>query len=93
MYHDADEVSLHEKAREAIQRGTLPARRSDRAFGGPGSGALCALCHRAVMRQMTELELQFDSCDDIPRTDALKFHHTCFAAWVTERDKILGMSP
>jgi hypothetical protein len=34
-----DEPRLREQAREAIEKGKLPARRPDRAWGGPGVGA------------------------------------------------------
>jgi hypothetical protein len=42
-------------------------------MGGPGTGAFCALCHTALMRHMTELELHFDHVtDDIPQTSSFK---------------------
>ena len=39
MEDQANEESLVEKARAAIQAGNLPARRPDRTFAGPGSGS------------------------------------------------------
>jgi hypothetical protein len=89
MYHDdTDDASLRKKASEAIDTGALPSRKQDRTMGGPGSGAFCALCHKALMWHMTEVELHFDDVvDDIPRTGSLKLHHRCFAAWVIEREK------
>jgi hypothetical protein len=73
MYQDTDEPSLRQQARAAIQSGSLPSRRQDRTMGGPGTGAFCALCHTALMRHMTELELHFDHVtDDIPQTSSFK---------------------
>src|SRR5678816_2376603 len=53
-----DEVSLREKAREAIRSGKLPARKPSRMFGGTGSEKPCALCGDIVPRDQPELEME-----------------------------------
>ena len=77
-----DEPILREKAREAIRSGKLPARRSDRMFGGPGSGHRCALCGKPLPREEMEIELEFNQRDGL---DQYHLHHRCYAAWEFER--------
>jgi hypothetical protein len=81
-----DEPILREQAREAIRRGKLPARRSDRMFGGPASGQRCAVCRKPLPREEVEIELEFNQRDGL---DQYHFHHRCYAAWEFERTKDL----
>jgi len=80
-----DEPALREQAQAAVRGGRLPARRHDRLWGGPGTGAVCVLCHRRIGREENELEMEFDR--DRPGTDRYFIHPGCFAAWEFERMK------
>jgi hypothetical protein len=53
-----DQSVLHEKAAAAVLSGRLPARRPERTWGGPGTGAACAVCDLPVAK--TELEHEFE---------------------------------
>ena len=79
-----DESTLRRWAREALQSGSLPVRRPDRLWGGPGTGEVCALCREPVPREETAFELEFtrDSGATINRS----LHFRCFAAWEFERE-------
>jgi hypothetical protein len=85
-----DELILRDKAREAIRSGKLPAKKPDRTFGGPSSGAVCALCGDAIPRQQAELEIEFDSYGVMPGSAHYHLHPRCFAAWEFERTKVEG---
>ncbi len=52
-----DESILRDKAREAVEQRTIPNRPPDRLWGGPGVGAPCAVCDRAVEKAEMELEI------------------------------------
>ena len=54
----ADEAVLAQKARDAICNGALPARTANRTFGGPGNGAICAVCGEPVTSNQMELEIE-----------------------------------
>lgn len=83
----ADEASLAAKAREAIRSGALPARPANRTFGGPGSGATCAVCGEPVTRNQMELEIEFNRHGTAPGLDRYHLHPKCFSAWELERKK------
>lgn len=83
----AEESVLREIAREAIRSGKIPTRAADRVEGGPGSGAVCAICGDRIRRLTTELELDFNR-HATPGTDKFFLHHRCFAAWEFERTKV-----
>ena len=83
-----DEPILREKARDAIRSGRLPARRSDRMWGGPGMSASCSVCGEPVRRDQMEFELQFERDDAGPSLDSHHFHVRCFAAWEFERIQV-----
>lgn len=73
-----DDHSLREKARELIQTGKLPGRAPDNLFGGPGTGATCAICGTSTNRSEMEFEIEFDD----PRTsnsDSYLVHQRCFS--------------
>lgn len=73
-----DDHSLREKARELIKTGKLPSRAPDSLFGGPGTGAKCAICGASTNLSEMELEIEFDD----PRTsnsDSYFVHQRCFS--------------
>ncbi len=82
-----DEARLREQAREAIQNGKLPARAPDRMWGGPGVGAACSVCEKAVIKDELEFEIQFSRNGSNPGLDKFHVHIRCFAAWEFERNK------
>lgn len=82
----ADENVLRARAREAMKSGDLPEQPPDRMWGGPGSGASCAVCGKIVGPKEVEFELQFSSSGGAgPLT--YHVHARCFAAWELERRK------
>jgi hypothetical protein len=81
----SDEDTLREKARAVIEDGKLPGRRPDRAWGGPGVGALCTICDLAVRPTEMEFEIEFARDGDNPGLDKYHVHIRCFAAWEFER--------
>jgi hypothetical protein len=80
-----DDNTLHEKARRAIQAGTLPARWPESTWGGPGVGVECAICGEVVKHDEVELETEFAGDGDNPDVDKRHFHVHCFAVWKSER--------
>jgi hypothetical protein len=92
MPDEFDEVALREKARAAIQSGTLPARLADRRYGGAGTGAFCAVCGAPVTREQPEIEIEFNRQGVTPGLDRYHLHRRCLAAWEIERTKIEGTS-
>lgn len=83
----SDETALREKARVAIEKGTIPTTAPDRVWGGPGIGASCAICDSSVRTSEMELEMQFARDGGAPRLDACRVHIACFAAWEFERSR------
>ena len=79
-----DESVLRARAREAMKSGNLPDHRPERMWGGPGSGAPCAVCGETVDKDGVELELQFTSDGGFDTTN-YHVHAPCFAAWELER--------
>lgn len=57
----SDERVPRHRAREAMKTCKLPEGRPERIWGGPGSGAMCAVCGQIVGKEETEFELQFGS--------------------------------
>ena len=80
-----DESGLREKARAAVRNGKIPSRTPDRTWGGPGVGAMCAICDLPVERTEMEFEIQFARDGDNPGLDKFHVHIRCFAAWEFER--------
>src|SRR5690349_14320735 len=80
-----DEITLRQKAREAIQSERIPNRPPDRMWGGPGAGADCVICGRQLGREDMGFDVEFIRSDG---GGALSFplHVRCFAAWELERD-------
>ncbi len=82
----SEESTLRQKAREAIEAGRLPSRHPERTWGGPGSGARCAICGECVRSDEMEFELEFARAElDEPAPEYLHVHIRCFAAWEFER--------
>jgi hypothetical protein len=81
-----DEARLREQARATIQHRKLPSRQPDATWGGPGVGAVCAVCERPVTKQEMEFEIEFEH-DGAPDLDKFHVHIRCFAAWEFERSK------
>jgi len=80
----ADEAALAAKARDAIRAGRRPAQPASRTFGGPGTGAICAVCGEPVTRSQMELEIEFNRHGTAPGLDRYHLHTKCFAAWEAE---------
>ena len=80
-----DEQVLRGLARKVIRDGKLPNRHPDRTWGGPGVGALCAVCELPVTRQQLEFEIQFAHDGGDPGLDKYHVHTRCFAVWELER--------
>jgi hypothetical protein len=83
-----DEPRLRDQAREAVKIGKLPARAPDRTWGGPGIGAACAVCDKAIEKDQLEFEIEFTRAADFPGLDTFHVHLRCFAAWEFERTKV-----
>jgi hypothetical protein len=80
-----DDGVLSQKARDAMRRGVLPRRSPDRMWGGPGSGARCAVCSQPITPDEVGYEVEFHDRSGQPeRTESM--HVVCFAAWDRERD-------
>lgn len=56
-------------------------------LGGPGGGAVCAVCELAVKKNEMEFEIEFvhDSGNPDAGLDKYHVHIRCFAAWEFER--------
>ena len=75
---------LRARARQAMKIGSLPEHRPERIWGGPGSGAPCAVCGKDIGREEVEFELQFSS-DAHLGSGNYEVHVKCFEAWELER--------
>jgi hypothetical protein len=73
---------LRRKARAAIRAGLLPKQQQVSVWGGPGSGATCAVCGTAVLEDGLGFELEFR--DAAGRLELRYVHIPCFAAWDVE---------
>ena len=56
-------------------------------FGGPGTGATCAVCGEPATRSQMELEIEFNRHGATPGLDRYHLHTKCFTAWELERKK------
>jgi hypothetical protein len=65
-------------------------KKPDHTFGGPSSGAVCAVCGDAIPRQQIELEIEFNSHGVMPGSAHYHLHPRRFAAWELERTKVEG---
>ena len=72
------------KIRAMIQAGSLPNRKADATYGGPGCGATCPVCGQVVTAADVEMELEFrDRAGG--RVDTYHLHGKCHAYWDFER--------
>jgi hypothetical protein len=85
-----DELLLREQARYAVRTGTLPTRKPDRTFGGPGSNVACAVCREPIPQNQMEFEIEFNRHGTAPGLDRYYLHPRCYAAWEFERTKVAG---
>ena len=84
------EGALRQKARTAIRAGMLPRDHQVSTWGGPGSGATCAVCGDPVPRDGLGFELEFRDADG--RVEVRHVHIPCFAAWDAECSDFLQVS-
>jgi hypothetical protein len=83
----SEEDFLRRKARAAIHAGMLPGRNHVSVWGGPGSGASCAVCGSTVPADGLGFELEFR--DAMGRLELRYVHIPCFAAWDLECRSLL----
>jgi hypothetical protein len=76
-----DEPVLRDQARTAMHSGRLPSCPPERMWGGPGSGACCAVCGQALKQDEVEIELQFPPDHDGRALCNRHLHIGCFKAW------------
>jgi hypothetical protein len=88
-----DELVLREHARQALEQSKMPNRAPDRVWGGPGVGAPCTICSRAVSRDEMEFEVQFELDGGSPQMAVYHVHVRCFSAWELVRSKVDGHPP
>jgi hypothetical protein len=81
------EDHLRRQARAAIHAGMLPREHQVSVWGGPGSGASCAVCGSSVARDGHGFELEFR--DARGRLERRYVHIPCFAAWDLECRSLL----
>lgn len=84
----SDDDTLREKARRVVRAGTVPNRRPDHTWGGPGGGVRCVICNEAVGHDDVELEIEFAGDDDEAGPGVYRAHPRCFAIWETERHNL-----
>ena len=80
---------LRAKARSAIEAGQLPHRQAEGVWGGPGSGACCAVCASAISPDGLGFELEFTPDGDGARAELRHFHVRCYEAWEIESQQFL----
>jgi hypothetical protein len=81
---------LREKVRGMMAAGELPNRAPEHIWGGPGSGARCAICDAALERDGVELEIQFIG-DNGPGPGTHRVHVACFSIFEFERQELSGL--
>jgi len=85
-----DEQILRERAQTAIRAGTLPVKRPDRTWTGPGIGFPCAVCAQLVRHHDRETQMQFEHVGRVPGLDTFHLDLRCFAMWELERRRAPG---
>jgi hypothetical protein len=79
-----DDGSLREKARVAIQAGSLPNRLPDRVWGGPATAGRCAICGEP-MRAHEGVEFEIVFSGDRPGVDkSCCVHPQCLTVFERE---------
>lgn len=79
-----DDRFLQEKAREALRTGKFPNRAPDQLWGGPGTGAECAVCGRTTTHAEVEVEIEFSRPQPVGSTSYL-LHLRCYSILELER--------
>lgn len=83
-----DDHYLRETAREVVRAGKLPGRAPDRVWGGPGTGAQCAICGVPTTPAEVELELEFNY-DDRPGHHSYLVHQRCYSVLKLEHQNLV----
>ena len=73
----------NEPRREMNEGARLPQRPPDRVWGGPSTGATCALCGAKTTGDETEMEIEYDL--NSSETKTFHLHARCF--FVLERGR------
>jgi hypothetical protein len=83
----SDESHLQAKVREAMETGTLPKRSPDELWGGPATGARCAVCDAPTRPGEIELEFAFTR---EPKSGRARYHAhpRCFSIFSRELKNI-----
>jgi hypothetical protein len=79
MSATSSETDLRRAARNRIASGRLPRYVPERAWGGKGTGRLCALCDDSIPSD--EMEIEVESWIDDEDLQAFQFHVGCHSAW------------
>lgn len=85
----SDNGSMHDGIDRAKGTGELPRRTPDKLWGGPSTGALCAICGIPTSSGSVELELEFAADDDGAATTH-RVHPHCFSLFTVEIDRSGG---
>jgi hypothetical protein len=76
-----NDTILRERVTLLIQQGKLPSQLPQRAWGGPGVNATCAVCDRPIPKTELELEVEFVRGPGAPGLDVFHVHTKCYAVW------------
>jgi hypothetical protein len=85
----SDDGPLKAQVREAMEAGTLPKRFPDELWGGPATGAPCAVC--GTLTAPDDVELEFTFTRD-PQQSKYIAHPRCFAIFTRELEELLGQT-
>jgi hypothetical protein len=80
----SEDNHLREKARAIIRDGGLPNRSPNQVWGGPGTGARCAICGSLTTHDEVELEVEFSEGSP----GSYYFHLRCFSMLELERQSL-----
>ncbi len=83
-----DDQSLRLRARDAMQRKTLPARSPDNTWGGPGNGGMCPICQIVLASSDMVFDLEFSAETGQRGPTNIQVHARCFRAWEAERESL-----
>ena len=79
-----DEKPPTKQPGRAPETGSLPNRRPDFMWAGPGGGATCSICGATAGPETVEFELAFAS-ESGPGSENFHVHVSCFTAWRERR--------
>jgi hypothetical protein len=80
----SEDRHLREKVREIMRAGRMPDRAPDHVWGGPGTGAECAVCGAYTTHAEVELEIEFTQPDG-RRASSYLVHLRCYSMLELER--------